>query len=70
MRLIPIERLLKNLAGEIPPRMRREFLPVETAYERLKAMTGADFGMDVEAWRHWVTEQEAAGREFRVPKEL
>ena len=69
MRLTPIERLLKNLAGEIPPRMRREFLAVDIAYEKLKAMTGEDFGMDVERWRSWVAEQEANGREFRIPKE-
>ena len=47
MRLTPIQGLLKNLAGEIPPQARREYLPPEVAYEKLKAMTDADFGMDV-----------------------
>lgn len=68
MRLSPIEGLLKNLAGEIPPRMRREYLTPEVAYEKLKAMTGEDFGMDAERWKAWVSEQEAKGREFRILK--
>ena len=69
MRLSPIEGLLKNLAGEIPPRMRREYLTPDVAYEKLKAMTGEDFGMDADRWKVWVSEQEAKGREFRIPKE-
>lgn len=67
MRLTPIERLLKNLAGEIPQRMRREYLAPEIAYEKIKAMTGEDFGMDAAKWKTWVSEQEANGREFRIP---
>ena len=70
MRLTPIERLLKNLAGEIPSRMRREYLLPEVAYDRLKRMTGEDFGMDPERWNNWIAEQEKLGREFRVPKEV
>ncbi len=70
MRLTPIERLLKNLAGDIPPRMRREYLAPEDAYERLKRMTGEDFGMDSERWKDWIAEQEKLGREFRFPKEV
>ena len=69
MRLKPIERLLKNLAGDIPPRMRREYLSAEVAYEKLKKMTGEDFGLDLEKWTEWVMEQEAEGHEFRIPKE-
>ena len=68
MRLTPIEGLLKNLAGEIPPQARREYLPPEVAYEKLKAMTGADFGMDVKQWKQWVAEQEASGRQFRFSR--
>ena len=68
MRLTPIEGLLKNLGQEIPRYMRREYLTQEDAYEKLKAMTGEDFGMDVECWRSWVHEQEKTGRTFRVPK--
>ena len=40
MRLSPIQRLLKNLKGEIPGYMRREYLPKEVAHEKLRAMTG------------------------------
>jgi hypothetical protein len=69
MRLTPIERLLKNLKREIPSYMRREYLPRDIAYEKLKAMTGQDFGFDTEVWETWVREQEAAGVTFRISKE-
>jgi hypothetical protein len=69
MRLTPVERLLKNLKEEIPPYMRREYLPKDVAYERLKKMTGQDFGSDIERWEAWVEAQEAAGVEFRVSKD-
>jgi hypothetical protein len=68
MRLSPIDRLLKNLGGDIPPRMRREYMPPETAYKKLKEMTGEDFGMDVARWKIWVNEQKALGRQFRIRK--
>jgi hypothetical protein len=68
MRLTPVDRLLKNLKGDIPPYMRREYLPKNVAYEKLKAMTGQDFGDDHEAWERWVREQEAAGIEFHISK--
>ena len=68
MRLTPMERLLKNLREEIPSYMRREYLPKDVAYERLKKMTGQDLGDDVERWEAWVEEQKAAGVEFRVSK--
>ena len=66
MRLTPIERLLKNFKGEIPAYMRREFLPKDVAYEKLKEMTGQDFGANIEQWEKWIQEQEAAGVQFRV----
>ena len=69
MRLTPVEGLLKNFKGEIPPHMRREFLPREVAYEKLKAMTGQDFGDDIVAWEDWIKAQEAAGVEFRISKD-
>jgi hypothetical protein len=56
-RLTPTARLLKNLKGEIPPYMRREFLPKDVAYEMLKEMTGQDFGNDVAKWQTWLREQ-------------
>jgi hypothetical protein len=66
MKLTLTEGLLKNLKGEIPPHMRREFLPMESAYEKLKSMTGQDFGYDSAAWEKWIEEQKAAGVEFRI----
>ena len=69
VRLTPIERLLKNLKEEIPPYMRREFLPKDVAYEKLKQMTGQDFGNNIEQWETWIREQEAAGVEFRVSRD-
>lgn len=68
MRLKPIERLLKNLKGEIPAYMRREHMSKDAAYQELKAMTGQDFGLDVRRWEAWIKEQEAAGVVFRVPR--
>ena len=68
MRLTPVERLVKNLKGEIPNHMRREFLPKEVTYCRLKAMTNQDFGLDAARWEQWVTQQQAAGVLFRVPR--
>jgi hypothetical protein len=66
MRLTLIAGLLKNLKGEIPSYMRREFLPKEAAYQRLKEITGKDFGMDAHAWEDWIREQEASGASFRI----
>ena len=69
MRLTPIQGLLKNLKGEIPAHMRREFLPKDVAYEKLKSMTGQDFGYDSIAWQKWIHEQEEAGVKFRIGTE-
>jgi hypothetical protein len=66
VRLTPIQGLLKNLKGEIPQYMRREYMPKERAYEKLKAMTGQDFGDDSVAWEEWIKKQETAGVKFRV----
>jgi hypothetical protein len=52
-RLTLIKGLLLNLAGKIDPNRRREYLPVEDAYQKLKQLTGKDFGYDVEKWRQW-----------------
>ena len=46
--------------------MRREFLPKDVAYERLKEMTGRDFGDNIEQWEKWIQGQEDAGVEFRL----
>jgi hypothetical protein len=46
--------------------MRREFLLKDVAYEKLKEMTGQDFGANIEQWENWIQEQEAVGVEFRL----
>jgi hypothetical protein len=61
MRLTLIDGLLKNLKQEIPPHMRREYLTRERAYEKLKAITGQDFGFDVERWQAWIVDHEMNG---------
>lgn len=66
MRTTLAHGLLKNLKGEIPSYMRREFLPKEVAYEQLKRLTGQDFGMDANRWEKWISAQEAAGKIFHV----
>jgi hypothetical protein len=60
--------LLKNLKQEIPSYMRREYLPREAAYEKLKALTGQDFGYDTAKWEEWIKDQESQGVVFRVKK--
>jgi len=52
--LMPLEGLLLNLKGEIPP-TRRQHLPKEKALELLIAWTGKDFGYDVAAWELWIS---------------
>ena len=52
-RLTPLQGLLMNLNQEIEAG-RREYLSKEQAYEKLKELTGQDFGYDVEKWRKWV----------------
>ena len=69
MRLTLIEGLLKNLKQEIPQYMRREYLTREVAYQKLKSLTGQDFGLDTERWEAWVQEQEAAGVIFSISKD-
>ena len=52
-RLTPLQGLLMNLNQEIEAG-RREYLSKEQAYEKLKKLTGQDFGYDAEKWRKWV----------------
>ena len=56
-----VERVLKNLKQEIPPRMRMEYMPRDIALAYLKQVSGEDFGFDCEKWEAWVRDQEAAG---------
>ncbi len=51
-RITLLKGLLMNLNQEIQ-KDRREYLSREAAYERLKALTGEDFGYDVNDWNNW-----------------
>jgi hypothetical protein len=51
--LTPCEIYFANLVGTMHPG-RLEYLSKELAYERLKEMTGQDFGFDVDRWRPWL----------------
>lgn len=44
------------LAEQLDPR-RDDYVPKEVAYERLKSMTGQDFGFDIESWKTWLWKQ-------------
>jgi len=55
MRLTLLDGLLKNLKGEIPSRMRREFLPKAEAYRRLCEISGKSYPMEaLDEWEQWV----------------
>jgi hypothetical protein len=58
--------LLKNLKGEIPPRIRREFLPKEVAYQRLREISGKSYPIEaVHKWEQWVREASRSKRKKR-----
>lgn len=52
-RIRPMEGLLLNLDQKIA-QGRREYLDREAAYQKLKALTGRDFGYDSKQWREWL----------------
>lgn len=54
-RLHPLEGLLLNLDQKIKEG-RREYLTKSEAREKLKALTGQDFGYDSKKWRAWIEE--------------
>lgn len=65
MRLTLLTGLLKNLKGEIPPRMRAEFLSKADAYRRLKEISGESYPMEsVEEWERWVRQARRSGKRF------
>jgi hypothetical protein len=50
MKLAPIELYLRSLrVGKV----RLGYVTREVAYDKLKQMTGLDFGLDVDKWREW-----------------
>jgi hypothetical protein len=52
-RIRVVEGLLLNLDQKIAPG-RREYLDREAAYQKLKTLTGQDFGYDSKHWREWI----------------
>jgi hypothetical protein len=57
-RIYLLEGLLLNLEQKIQAG-RREYLDRSAAYERLKAITGQDFGYDSQQWRNWIKHHKA-----------
>lgn len=55
MRLTPLELVLANLEGKLPTT--HGWMSPEQALEKLRELTGVDFGFDARAWRKWVREQ-------------
>ncbi len=54
-RITLTEGFLLNLEEKIG-KGRREYLNRDAAYEKLKDLTGEDFGYDAEKWRMWIKE--------------
>lgn len=52
--LTAYEIYLSCLAGRLSPD-RLDYVSKEIAHERLKAMTGQDFGHDVARWKSWLS---------------
>jgi len=52
--LEPIERILVNLEMEIAPDDIFLYMSKDDAVERLKQITGQDFGYDAAGWRQWL----------------
>jgi hypothetical protein len=50
----PIERLLVNLELDVDPADVFLFVSKDVAVERLKEITGQDFGYDARQWRQWL----------------
>ena len=48
----PFEKLLLNLKGAMPESL-PDYLPKAQAYERLKNLSGEDFGYDIHRWESW-----------------
>ena len=61
MSAMPAEVLLDNLEG-VWPEDALEFMPKERAYQELKALTGEDWGYDVEKWRACLKSRDAQAK--------
>jgi len=51
--LTPTQRLFENLKQAIPPNA-MPYMKREDAYNRLKELTGQDFGYDHDQWENWL----------------
>jgi hypothetical protein len=60
-RITLFKGLLMNLNQEIK-KGRREYLSRDEAYQKLKALTGQDFGYDVEKWRSWIKQNKVTAK--------
>lgn len=49
------DRYLMNFIEQLPANW-SYYLPKDEAYEKLKQLSGRDFGEDIEAWIHWARE--------------
>ena len=56
MQLFPNELALANLKQEISED-ERGYSSVDEAYERLKQLSGMDFGLDINKWEKWVADK-------------
>ncbi len=66
-RLTPIQLLLCNLDPRTAPKG-RAYMPPDVAHQRLKDLTGQDFGNDAQAWRRWLREhKDSLPAAFRGP---
>jgi hypothetical protein len=52
--LLPLERLLVNLEGDVDPGYVFIYVPRDKALQGLKEQTGQDFGYDAKRWREWL----------------
>ena len=52
--LTPIERVLVNLEMEVDPGDVFLYMSKDEAVEKLKQITGQDFGYDARRWRQWL----------------
>ena len=53
MQLLPEELALANLRGQITED-KRGYMPHKEASQRLKQLSGKDYGTDLSAWSNWV----------------
>jgi hypothetical protein len=60
----PFQLYLLNILGEFQPGI-LGYLSKRTAIERLKELTGQDFGDDVSKWENWALTQEKFKKQIK-----